>query len=213
MNNKSYKRYLQSDKWAMIRNAIIERDNFKCTVCDSPDNLHVHHLTYENVGNEKDEDLITLCRGCHFKETTDDVSHITEELLVNGMRNLNIYRVYKKVFHNQDPSFSKDTYYKYWYNLCRHLSRHTNIVISRKPTIHFIHEIQDFEAICGSNKSTNYRFIKECKDKNLLTTFIFSDKNIFIANPLYVLCGNKMPMILVKLFNDISTEMTSKKPL
>ena len=28
-------------------------------------NLQVHHLNYERVGNERDDDLILLCHRCH----------------------------------------------------------------------------------------------------------------------------------------------------
>jgi len=27
--------------------------------------LHVHHLTYDNLGRELDDDLIVLCNDCH----------------------------------------------------------------------------------------------------------------------------------------------------
>ena len=30
--------------------------------------LDVHHLTYERLGREKDEDLRVLCRACHGDE-------------------------------------------------------------------------------------------------------------------------------------------------
>ena len=36
-------------------------------MCGLEEYLCVHHLTYENYGHEKPEDLITLCRGCHYK--------------------------------------------------------------------------------------------------------------------------------------------------
>lgn len=30
--------------------------------------LHLHHITYKNLFNEKPEDLILLCAVCHMKE-------------------------------------------------------------------------------------------------------------------------------------------------
>ncbi len=52
----------------MIRLRAIERDNHKCIECGAGESLQVHHLTYENEGHEKLEDLVTLCRGCHSKK-------------------------------------------------------------------------------------------------------------------------------------------------
>ena len=36
-----------------------------CQLCRATKKLHVHHNTYENLGNERDEDLIVLCIRCH----------------------------------------------------------------------------------------------------------------------------------------------------
>ncbi len=48
-----------------MRSVILERDNYRCTVCNSDKGLQVHHKTYKNIFNEKQSDLITLCRTCH----------------------------------------------------------------------------------------------------------------------------------------------------
>lgn len=38
----------------------------RCEECGATDvALHVHHLTYVNLGDEKDEDLKVLCEPCH----------------------------------------------------------------------------------------------------------------------------------------------------
>jgi len=63
-----YYEYLKSAKWAVIRDRILKRDGYKCTRCDNKAFLQVHHLTYDNIFEEKDEDLITLCKKCHRKE-------------------------------------------------------------------------------------------------------------------------------------------------
>lgn len=62
----NYKEYLKSDYWLGIREQVYERDGHKCKLCDSPKNICVHHLSYENLYNEKLEDLVTLCRKCHY---------------------------------------------------------------------------------------------------------------------------------------------------
>lgn len=65
----SYKRrYLQSTSWSVLRNYRLDKDNHKCAHCDSTQQLNVHHITYNNLGNEDpDKDLITLCQQCHNK--------------------------------------------------------------------------------------------------------------------------------------------------
>ena len=44
---------------------IIKKYHAKCVLCDSTRNIIIHHRNYENVGNEKDTDLIVLCKRCH----------------------------------------------------------------------------------------------------------------------------------------------------
>ena len=61
-----YKKYLRSDYWKKIKNQVLERDNNRCRLCNSKEKLHVHHRTYDNLGNEKLEELITLCKKCHY---------------------------------------------------------------------------------------------------------------------------------------------------
>ena len=62
-----YKEYLKSPKWNKKRYKVFERDNFKCQKCGKR-GTQAHHLNYKNIGNEKLDDLITLCNKCHKKE-------------------------------------------------------------------------------------------------------------------------------------------------
>ena len=59
-----YKDYLKSEKWQVVRNELLIRKQ-NCSVCNNK-NVDIHHLTYKNIGNEKKQDLIRLCRDCHF---------------------------------------------------------------------------------------------------------------------------------------------------
>ena len=47
-----YEAYLMSDQFDKIRQSVLSRDNHKCVVCVSQDNLQVHHLTYEDIYKE-----------------------------------------------------------------------------------------------------------------------------------------------------------------
>jgi hypothetical protein len=46
---------------------IAYKRNNRCQICYNliEKGYHIHHLTYENIGNEKDEDLLFLCEKCH----------------------------------------------------------------------------------------------------------------------------------------------------
>ena len=66
-NKEEYKAYLNSPKWQATRKRLYREYEYKCAICGSPKNLNVHHITYENLGEEKDEDLTVLCQECHNK--------------------------------------------------------------------------------------------------------------------------------------------------
>lgn len=62
-----YKRFLKSDYWKQVRQAVLTRDQHQCQKCGRTATLQVHHLTYKHHGNELNhlEDLITVCKLCH----------------------------------------------------------------------------------------------------------------------------------------------------
>lgn len=64
-NKEEYKVYLDSPHWKAIRKRLYREYEYKCAMCGSPKNLNVHHITYDNLGEEKDEDLTVLCQKCH----------------------------------------------------------------------------------------------------------------------------------------------------
>jgi CRISPR system Cascade subunit CasD len=53
-----------SPQWKGARRNRLAIDNGLCVFCKSPAE-DVHHVTYENVGSEKPEDLRSLCKLCH----------------------------------------------------------------------------------------------------------------------------------------------------
>jgi len=62
-----YYEYLQTDEWKNTRKRALRRAGFKCELCNSDGELHVHHKTYERRGDEDNDDLIVLCKNCHAK--------------------------------------------------------------------------------------------------------------------------------------------------
>jgi hypothetical protein len=63
---EKYVDYLNSERWQTLREATIHRDHYKCAICESKDDLQVHHRTYITIFTPAEFfDLITLCRKCH----------------------------------------------------------------------------------------------------------------------------------------------------
>lgn len=63
----TYREYLNSPHWHLVRAAAIHKADYRCQLCHSPNNLQVHHRTYERRGEEKLSDVTVLCRDCHRK--------------------------------------------------------------------------------------------------------------------------------------------------
>jgi hypothetical protein len=62
-----YSEKLRKPAWQKRRLKILERDGWKCTLCNDTDTeLQVHHKKYTGEPHEApDEDLITVCKWCH----------------------------------------------------------------------------------------------------------------------------------------------------
>lgn len=63
-----YQQYLNSKEWERKKKEVLFRDDYFCQLCGEVENLNVHHLTYNRVGDEALFDLVTFCRNCHLIE-------------------------------------------------------------------------------------------------------------------------------------------------
>ena len=70
---EDYREYLESSHWDTVRLARLKKDGYRCQICGSAKNLCVHHLTYDRMGHELMDDLLTLCRDCHEKVHAIDI--------------------------------------------------------------------------------------------------------------------------------------------
>jgi hypothetical protein len=61
----AYQAYLNSQAWQIKRQTILKRDNYLCQYCKSYEATQVHHLCYDNLGNESDFELLSVCHPCH----------------------------------------------------------------------------------------------------------------------------------------------------
>ena len=57
---------LGPDSYRKLRIEVLERDGWRCQSCGSSDCLQVHHICFRSrLGDDEDENLITLCADCH----------------------------------------------------------------------------------------------------------------------------------------------------
>jgi hypothetical protein len=66
-HKEKYHEYLLSEQWVRLRDTKIKDVGNSCQLCSRREGLQVHHRTYDNVFNEKLDDLIVLCKHCHKK--------------------------------------------------------------------------------------------------------------------------------------------------
>ena len=100
-----YNKYLKSDYWQDIREQILKRDNYTCKLCNSENNLHVHHQSYEFLGNENLDELITLCNKCHFY-----IHKINRNLNYTTYQKCNEYNRVSQQKEKEDNIFNKFVY-------------------------------------------------------------------------------------------------------
>ena len=65
---REYRDFMKGKSWKRLRKLVLDRDNYTCRRCGDQNTHHVHHRTYERFGQERLEDLITLCQDCHGAE-------------------------------------------------------------------------------------------------------------------------------------------------
>ena len=70
----SYRQYLKTPHWLETRERILKRDGYQCRDCASRKRLNVHHKTYLSPrGQERDTELLTLCRRCHIARHRESI--------------------------------------------------------------------------------------------------------------------------------------------
>ena len=57
---------LEAEAYDHLRRQVLERDGWRCQHCGRATNLEVHHIhARSRLGDDKSENLITLCTDCH----------------------------------------------------------------------------------------------------------------------------------------------------
>ncbi len=58
---------LDSELYDQLRKQVLRRDGWTCQSCGKKSNLEVHHKQFRGrSGDDSEENLITLCTGCHL---------------------------------------------------------------------------------------------------------------------------------------------------
>ena len=72
------KPFYNSKEWAQVREAVLMHDRYLCAKCGAPaeEVHHKIHLSPKNIGDVSItmnmDNLVSLCRACHFKEHEKD---------------------------------------------------------------------------------------------------------------------------------------------
>lgn len=81
-----YEEYLKSQHWQETRQRAIEAAAAVCGYCFRRNiQLHVHHLTYERLGEERPDDLLVLCADCHERMHSEHGAAMMQHLPLKDM--------------------------------------------------------------------------------------------------------------------------------
>jgi 5-methylcytosine-specific restriction endonuclease McrA len=57
---------LASERWLLLKRRLLAERGYRCQHCAVTGvGLDLHHVTYDRLGCERDDDLLVLCRPCH----------------------------------------------------------------------------------------------------------------------------------------------------
>jgi ATP-dependent DNA helicase RecQ len=57
---------LDAQKYYELRLLVLRRDSWRCQCCGKMSNLELHHKQFRSqLGEDSEENLITLCAACH----------------------------------------------------------------------------------------------------------------------------------------------------
>ena len=116
-----YNQCMSSREWKVLRNRVIEKtynhdrcrsngyeDNvYECQRCGwnhRRTEIEVHHLTYENLGSEKENDLIVVCKRCH---------NILDRMRAAASRNKSRMSLFEAQKHGWARKKYGENYYEY----------------------------------------------------------------------------------------------------
>lgn len=118
---EKYERYINSTEWREKRKIAFKKWGTRCFICNIENANEVHHVSYKNLYNETDKDMVILCHHCHINVVHNEdypqfliefEDEIFEEQYVNKMlQELDIYNtlaIYNHLDHNFNLSCRVD---------------------------------------------------------------------------------------------------------
>lgn len=60
-----YEKYIRSERWYMRARQYYRQYGKQCAVCNTDDQITLHHMSYAHMGNERDNELVALCKTHH----------------------------------------------------------------------------------------------------------------------------------------------------
>jgi len=74
--------YYDNHRFGGNRELTLKRDNYQCVLCNSKENIIVHHKN--GIENNEINNLITLCRCCHFAIHYNPKKNIIDKYIRDG---------------------------------------------------------------------------------------------------------------------------------
>lgn len=66
LRSKRPRRRLDPESYSRLRQLVLERDRWRCQHCGHSTELEVHHIqSRSRLGDDAEQNLITLCASCH----------------------------------------------------------------------------------------------------------------------------------------------------
>lgn len=97
----SYAAYLRSNLWKNRRKDFYSKYKGECLICGCDHDLNLHHITYERLGNEIDEDLVPLCE--HHHNLIHDVLNKVDD--IDPFWILQLMKQHHDAWKNYDQQF------------------------------------------------------------------------------------------------------------
>lgn len=94
-HSQQYREVLKSKRWKEFSRYAVHQAQNECQRCGMPKKpLHVHHLHYDTLGNEKLTDVEVVCRDCHPE--ADEERAKASEIRADDRRFHNGYETYMR---------------------------------------------------------------------------------------------------------------------
>lgn len=117
MQFNSYEEFLNTEEWKQVAEMVKDRDERKCVICGSTENLNAHHIGYEGDYLNED-DIVTLCRRCHeclhdgITKMKIAVSGGVKKMLADVLSDI-VFDFYKRSFTKGNGNFEVCNHYHF----------------------------------------------------------------------------------------------------